>query len=415
MDEMLSPYRVLDLTDENGWLCGKLLAHLGADVIKCEPPGGDPGRRIGPFVGDEPDPEQSLYWLEGNTGKRGVTLDPETETGKELLLELVKTSDILIESYRPGYMESLGLGYAALAQLNPRLVMASITPYGQTGPKAQYHATDFTIWASTGVMYCAGDPDRAPNAVAVPQARIHGCLEATSAVLTALHYLQLAGEGQYIDVSMQASALDSLLDTPEILMILGRDYTRYGISDFVTKVVQAYGLSCLDGWVAFYTLGGGLLASAEHLGRVRDWMVEEGKAPDWFAKMDFVRDYESAVIDQQIVDRVEAVIAEFTRTKTKDELYTRALANRLILAPMQNAPETWRDKQLEARDFWQRAGREEADGGVPTAGFCSLFGETPMRLSRPAPRIGEHNRDIFIGELGLAAEKIQDSSTAGTL
>ena len=415
MDEMLSPYRVLDLTDEKGWLCGKLLAHLGADVIKCEPPGGDPGRRTGPFVGDEPDPEQSLYWFEGNTGKRGVTLDLETETGKELLFELVKTSHILIESYRPGYLAGLGLGYDVLARLNPGLVMASITPFGQTGPKAQYHATDFTIWASTGVMYCAGDADRAPNAVAVPQARIHGCLEATLAVLTALHYRQITGEGQWIDVSMQASALDSLLDTPEILMILGRDYTRYGISDFVTKVVQAYGLPCKDGWVAFYTIGGGLLASAEHLGRVRDWMVEEGKAPDWFAKMDFVHDYESAVIDQQIVDRVEAVLADFTCTKTKSELYAKALANRLILAPIQNAPETWRDRQLEARDFWRQVDSGDADGAVPHAGFCALFSETPMRLGRAAPSIGEHNREIFVGELGLTLAIIQDSSAAGTL
>jgi len=415
MAEMLSPYRVLDLTDERGWLCGKLLAHLGADVIKCEPPGGDPGRGTGPFVGDVPDVEQSLYWAEGNIGKRGVTLDLETETGRELLLELVKTSDILIESYRPGHLEGLGLGYDVLAGLNPRLVMAAITPYGQTGPKAGFHATDFTIWASTGVMYCAGDADRAPNAVAIPQARIHGCLEATLAVLTALEYLNRTGEGQYIDVSMQASALDSLLDTPEILMILGRDYTRYGISDFVTKVVQAYGLPCKDGWVAFYTIGGGLLASAEHLGRVRDWMVEEGQAPDWFAVLDFVHDYESAVIDQQLVDRVEAVLADFTRTKTKAELYTRALASRLILAPIQNAPETWQDKQLEARDFWQQAGREDGGGTVPYAGYCAIFGETPMRIGRAAPRIGEHNHEVFVSELGLPAEKIRDSSTAGSL
>jgi crotonobetainyl-CoA:carnitine CoA-transferase CaiB-like acyl-CoA transferase len=415
MDEMLSPYRVLDLTDEKGWLCGKLLAHLGADVIKCEPPGGDPGRWTGPFVHDKPDPEHSLFWFEGNVGKRGVTLDVATETGKELLLEMVKTSHILVESYRPGYLASLGLGYDVLAGVNPRLVMVSITPYGQTGPKAQYHATDFTIWASTGVMYCAGDPDRAPNAVAVPQARIHGGLEATMAVLTALYYLRVTGEGQYVDVSMQASALDSLLDTPEIAAILGRDYTRCGISDFVTKVVQAYGLPCQDGWVAFYTLGGGLLASAEHLGRMRDWMVEEGKAPDWFAKLDFVHDYESAVIDQPFVDRVEAVLADFTRTKTKAELYTKALTNRLILAPIQNAPETWRDRQLEARGFWQWDDLGDMDGAVPHAGFCALFSETPMRLSRPAPRIGEHNREVFVGELGLPAAKFQDSGAADTL
>ena len=413
MDELLTPYRALDLSDEKGMLCGKLLAHMGADVIKCEPPGGDPSRRIGPFYGD--DPEKSLFWFDSNIGKRGVTINLENEDGRQILRKLVKQVDFLIESYDPGYLGSIGLGYAELSRLNPRLIMVAITPYGQSGPKAGYKATDLTVWASTGVMYCAGDEDQAPNWVGVPQARVHAGLEGTLAILTALHYRNLTGEGQYIDVSMQASPLDALLDTPEIWLFLKRDYMRHGISDFVTKVTQTYGLPCKDGYVAFYTLGGGVLASAEHLSRVRDWMVEEGKIPDWFANVDFVHDYGTAAINQDIVDRVESVLTEFTMTKTKAELYQRALQDRLIIAPIQNAREVWEDEQLKARGFWNEMPSGESGESIPCPGPCSLLSETPMKFKRPAPHIGEHNQDIYCGDLGLSQDDLSRLIHSGAI
>jgi len=406
MEELLSPYRVLDLADEKGMLCGKILAHMGADVIKCEPPEGDPARRFGPFYKDIPHPEKSLFWFDSNVNKRGITLNLEIEDGRKVFRELVKRTDVIIESYAPGHMKSLGLGYKELSTLNPRLIMTSITPFGQEGPKAHYRTTELTRWASTGVMYCAGEPDRAPNWVTVPQARVHAGLEGTFASLVALHYRERTGKGQHIDVSIQASAIDALLDTPEIWQILGRDYMRQGIADFVTKVIQKYGLPCKDGWVAFYTLGGGLLASAEHLGRVREWMKEEGMAPEWFMKIDFVRDYGSAVIDQEFVNRVEDVLEAFVKTKTKAELYERALKHRLIIAPIQDAKEVWEDKQLEARGFWTELEHKELNDNIPYPGFPALFGETPMRLKRPAPRIGEHNEEIYMGELSIPKEKL---------
>ena len=122
---MLSPYRVLDLTDEKGLLCGKLLGDLGADVIKIEKPGGDQARSIGPFYHDEPDPEKSLFWFAFNTSKRGITLDIETTDGREIFKKLVKTADFVIESFAPGYLDSLGLGYSYLEQINPQIIMVS--------------------------------------------------------------------------------------------------------------------------------------------------------------------------------------------------------------------------------------------------------------------------------------------------
>jgi crotonobetainyl-CoA:carnitine CoA-transferase CaiB-like acyl-CoA transferase len=127
---LLAPYRALDLTDEKGLLCGKTLADMGADVIKVERPGGDPARRIGPFYHDEPDPEKSLYWFACNTNKRGITLNIETTDGQEIFKRLVKTADFVIESFDPGYMSSLGLGYPDLEKINPKIIMVSITPFG---------------------------------------------------------------------------------------------------------------------------------------------------------------------------------------------------------------------------------------------------------------------------------------------
>ena len=147
---LLDPYRILDLSDEKGVLCGKVLADLGADVLKIEPPGGDPMRHIGPFYHDTPDPEKSLYWFTFNTSKRSITLDITKSDGQKIFKRLAKTADFVIECFSPGYLDRLGLGYSVLSELNPRLIMTSITPFGQSGPYRDYKAT--ISWASLWVV-----------------------------------------------------------------------------------------------------------------------------------------------------------------------------------------------------------------------------------------------------------------------
>ena len=134
MEFLLGSYRVLDLSEEMGWLCGKIFSDLGADVIKIEPVGGDPARNIGPFYHGIPGAEKSLGWFAYNTNKRGITLNIETEEGQGILRRLAKTADFIIESFPPGYLDSLGLGYSRLNEINPELIMVSITPFGQSGP-----------------------------------------------------------------------------------------------------------------------------------------------------------------------------------------------------------------------------------------------------------------------------------------
>ena len=157
---MLSPYRVLDLTDEGALICGQILGDLGADVILVEPPGGVKARTIGPVCGNEHNVNKSLNFWALNRNKRSIIIDLETSAGRVSLLELVKTADVLVESFAPDHLDRLGLGYGALAEVNPGLIMISITPFGQQGPKAGWAATDLTVTAESGALFITGDEDR---------------------------------------------------------------------------------------------------------------------------------------------------------------------------------------------------------------------------------------------------------------
>jgi len=409
VEELLAPYRVLDLTDEKAMLAGRVMADMGADVIKCEPPWGDDLRHAGPFVDDVPDGERCLAWFDLNRNKRGITINLEIEDGRQLFKELVRKADVLLESYDVGYLDRCGLGYGTLSSINPLLIQTSVTPYGQDGPKASYRTTELTRWASTGVMYCSGDPDRPPNWMAVPQSSIHGSLEAVFATLVALHHRNATGEGQYIDVSMQASCIDALMDTLEMWLFAGIDYRRYSFANVTSNkgIVQSFALPCKDGYCAFFTIGGGLLASSEHLTRVRQIMVDEGmEIPEWFQKMDFVRDYESSVISQELVDQVEGVLKAFLANKTKADVLNMALKHGIIAAPIQSADEVWSDEHLRARGFWQKVEHQRLARQLPYAGAFAILSETPMKIKRPPPALGEHNQEIYGGELGLSPEKL---------
>src|SRR4030042_2534828 len=167
--KLLEDCRVLDFSNEWGFLCGKILGDLGADVIKVEKPGGDESRNFGSFYKDIPDQEKNLYWFSYNHNKRGITLNIETETGKEILIKLIEKADILVETFEPGYLEKLGLDYTTLSNINPQLVMTSITPFGQTGPYKDYKGSDLVMMAMSGFMSLLGDPDKPPVRPSLPQ------------------------------------------------------------------------------------------------------------------------------------------------------------------------------------------------------------------------------------------------------
>ena len=208
---MLSPYRVLDLADERGILRGQILADLGADVIAIKPPAGSPAGRIGPFrrtTGESPSSRpESLFWWAFARNKRGITLDLEAEVGRAALRRLVATADLLIESFEPGRMDRLGLGYETLSRVNPGLVMVSVSAFGQTGPKAGWAGTDLTAWAATTVLHITGDEDRPPVRVPGEQAWLHAGAEAAVAAIAARAARERDGVGQHIDVAAQGAGM----------------------------------------------------------------------------------------------------------------------------------------------------------------------------------------------------------------
>jgi benzylsuccinate CoA-transferase BbsE subunit len=187
MNTAMDAYRVLDLTDDKGFFCAKILGDLGADVLKIERPGGDPARKAGPFYKDDPDPEKNLNWFAYNLNKRGITLDIEKEAGRALFKKLVERADFVIESFPVGYLEGLGLGYKTLSALRPRLILTSISPFGQTGPYKDYVGSDLIGMAMGGLAYITGNAGESPVRISFPQAYLLASAEAAAATMIA-HY-----------------------------------------------------------------------------------------------------------------------------------------------------------------------------------------------------------------------------------
>jgi crotonobetainyl-CoA:carnitine CoA-transferase CaiB-like acyl-CoA transferase len=278
-DSVLAPYRVLDLTDVNGWSCGRILGDLGADVIKIEPPGGDIGRKRGPFYHDERESEKNLNWIAYNANKRGITLNLESETGRELFRRLARRADFIIESFSPGYLKSRGIGYGDLHEINSAVIVTSITPFGQTGPYSKYRGSDLTAIAGSGFMSLVGEPDREPLRVTLPQAPMWAGMYATAGTLIAHYQRQNTGLGQYVDVSMQASMLWALANAPAYWSVNRENLKRGGdhiVGRSITGARMRALYPCKDGHINFIIYGGE--AGKRSNEAMVEWMAENGGA-----------------------------------------------------------------------------------------------------------------------------------------
>ncbi len=404
----LDRYRVLDVTTEHGYLCGRLLGDLGADVIKIEPPSGDPGRRFGPFHGDDPHPEKSIGWWAYNTNKRGITLDLQTADGQELFRQLTLTVDFVVESQAPGYLEGLGLGYADLARLQPSLVMASITPYGADGPRAGFAATDMTIVAAGGLMHLTGNEDRAPLHVALPQAQAQAGVQAALGALVAHHHRRMTGRGQHVQVSMQSAIVNTLIDIQQHWDI-DRKLGERGLSTSWGPLKTRILYPCKDGYVTwrwFVDRGRGRRNKG-----LLEWMREEG-ADDGVADWDFEA-LTLYTMTQDQVDTLQAAVERFFATKTREEIYREARARRFLSFPVQGPPEVFRDEQIQSRDFFREVEHGELNERIvyPGAFVKTTAGDYGVR--RRPPLIGEHNEEVFLEELGLTRDELITLREAG--
>ncbi len=408
---MLSPYRVLDLTDERGLFCGKLLGDLGADVIKIEKPGGDSARNIGPFYHDQPDPEKSLLWFAFNTSKRGITLDIEKADGQEIFKRLVKKSDFVIESFPPGYMDRLGLGYAALEQINPGIIMVSITPFGQTGPYRDYKAPDIVAWAMGGQTYPCGDSDRPPIRVSHhSQSDVLTAVSAADGALMALYYRGMTGEGQHVDVSIQASLASATHMVTSTWDMQKINMRRGGIrADMNVRITRIW--PCRDGYV-LWNLSGGAEAKRFNLPTAK-WMDGEGMAGDFLRGFDWDT-FDWQTTTQDTVDRLEEPAGRFFMSHTKAELLEGAVRHRVVLYPVYTTRDILENGQLAAREYWVEVEHPELGTSITYPGAFARSTELSPRISRRAPLIGEHNEEVY-GELGFSREELLMLKEAGVI
>jgi benzylsuccinate CoA-transferase BbsE subunit len=409
--DLLDRYRVLDITDEKGFLCGKILGDLGADVIKIEKPGGDASRNIGPFYGNNPDPQQSLYWFAYNTSKRGITLNLESPDGKPIFERLIEKADFIIESFRPGYLDTLNLGYTDLRKVNSRLIMTAISPFGQTGVYKDYLGSDLVLSAMGGLSYLCGEENGPPLRISgVGQSYLQAGAQAAVATLMA-HYSRLAsGEGTYIDISIQECmcwttelAVPVWVENKEVFRRRGINQKRGG-----AKYRRIF--KCKDGYVT-YAIQTGRMAGAMH-SRLVKLMDEHGMAGD-MRDVDWTK-LSMADISENI-PHWEDLLDNFFEKYTKAEIQRMATEKQLIACPVNNVEDISKYAQLETRDYWKVISHPELNTEIKYPGFWFKTDKGSCGIRSRAPLVGEHNSEIYQGELGLSNEEFNRLKKSGVI
>ncbi|MEA3218908.1 MAG: hypothetical protein QOJ19_5064, partial [Acidimicrobiia bacterium] len=389
----MSPYRVLDLTDERGQMTGLMLALLGAEVILVEPPDGHRARTLAPFMGDTPGPDRSLAFRAANRGKKSVVLDVDLPEDRARILDLATGADILVQSSPPGHLDALGLGYEELARRNPALIYVSISPFGTSGPKANWAATDLTVWAAAGPMALTGDPDRAPLRISVPQSFEHAATQAAGAALLALFERGRSGRGQHVDVSAQlactqatqSSVLNHFANAPLV--------TRAGGGIKAGEIFLRFVYPAKDGYVSVTHVFGA--AVGPYSRRLMEWVHEAGFCDEATRDKDWI-DYAMMLSNGREslanFERVKDCVAAFTSSRTKAELQAGAQERRLLIAPIATTADVLAMEQMASRDYWQ-----VDDDGLRFPGVWAKASRTPLRQLTRAPRLGEHS-EVVLGE-----------------
>jgi len=403
---MLSPYTVLDLTDDKGEFASMMLGDMGANVIKIEPPEGSHSRAMEPFLDDAPEGEQSLRYFAFNRNKRGITLDFQAEAGRRALISLAEKADFVFESAAPGALDEVGVGFKQLAQANPKIVYTAITPFGQSGPHANFAANDLTLAAMGGQMSVQGDPNRAPLRITVPQVWLHASAEAVVGALTAHARMRTAGGAQFVDVSAQAAMVWSMLHARLAHSIQGSDFNRGG------SILQLGSLSvplvyeCVDGYIV-------MIPSGATMTKMVHWMVADGIVPEEWIDLEDWPIYERNLFQQNAIhyelEEVVDAVSRYLKGRTKAELLELGLQEGVTLAPVSTTEDLVRFRHLEERGYWLTAplpnGKE-----VRVPGVLARPAETPMSVRHWAPTLGQHNEEILGDMLGLPSTEVAAAS-----
>jgi crotonobetainyl-CoA:carnitine CoA-transferase CaiB-like acyl-CoA transferase len=393
---MLHGYRVLDFTDDRGMLAGQILADLGADVIHVEPPGGSPARRRGPFAGDVADPERSLYWWAYARNQRSLALDLDDDADRATLDRLLGSADFLIECEPPGAMAARDLGWEQLRGAHPELIYVSITPYGQTGPKAAAPATDLTLFAASGLLFMTGDADRPPVRVSgVEQSWLFAGVEAALGALVASQYRLRTGRGQHVDASAQ-QALNAATQSDALSAFVGDRHTQRSAGGLVyggVKIRLLY--PATDGFVSIAFLFGATIGPATaRLMRVvheRGFCDEATRDKDWIAYAELLT---SGAEPAAELERVKEIVARFTSSLTKAELLALAVERNLLIAPVSTVEDLMASPQLAERGYFRAHDRPDGAGRVLHPGPFARMTRSPIVATRRAPHRDEHGDEI---------------------
>jgi crotonobetainyl-CoA:carnitine CoA-transferase CaiB-like acyl-CoA transferase len=395
---LLTGFTALDLSGNEGQFAGRLLADLGMRVIKVEPPNGDAVRCIGPFKDDLVGRDKSLRFAFLDGGKESITLNLETADGQAMFLDLVPHFDAVIESFRPGYLDELDLGYSRLRERNRRLVLASITPFGQDGPRANYLATDIVGVAMGGIMFISGDPSLPPVRPPETQSFYYASIYAAYAVLLALFHRGADGDGQHIDLSIQESVASQEHMIREAAFD-GVQITRNGSQHKHTSPANIF--PCTDGHVYLFILG------ARDWERLLElWTDHPVQLDDPALKAPGRRRAQAAMINP--------LVEQFTARYSKRELMSYLQGHGIPCLPVNSPRDFLNEEQVRVRDFFGDI--ESADlGRYQSPRFPALFNGQRPPVAGPPPHIGADNAAVYGEWLGLGAEELELLAARGVV
>jgi len=404
VEGFLPKYRVLDLADEKGAYCGKLLGDLGAEVIKVEPPCGDKMRLRGPFFKNEVHPEKSLFFLYFNTSKGSITLDIEDSAGQDIFKRLVKKADVVLESFPVGYLAKLGLDYPKLKRVNPKMVMTSVTPYGQKGPLSGYKAKDINIMAMSGYMQLVGEPDQQPLVLGGEQSFYPGAQFGAVGTMAALYYRDaVSKKGQHVDVSMQEAMISYWQEQTPVPMWqkTKENNTRVGVMDAMVTPCGLY--PCKDGWISL------CVVTPQEWDTLAQW-IHEVTGDDEVLK----QEYKGGLIDRMPVrDMVNVMVINFTEKLNGSEIFLEGQKRKLVVMPVNNVPSLLKDTQLNSRNFWVELNHPVVGKLKYPKG--ALYSDAISVPTKAAPLLGEDNERIYCKELGYTKEDLAVLRSTGVI
>jgi crotonobetainyl-CoA:carnitine CoA-transferase CaiB-like acyl-CoA transferase len=378
--EMMSDYRIIDLTTRKGFLCSKFLTDMGAEVIRIDKPGVEVSR---------------VY---ANTGKHSISLDLETEKGRQLFKCLIKNTDILIESYSPGYLAGLGLGFEELSKINQRLIIVSISDFGQNGPYKDFKSSDLVASALSGQMSVCGQPHKPPLKPFGSQASSTACLFAANSVLLALWARHTSQQAQYIDISIHESAAATL---DHVLVryfyegvVAGRQGSLYWNNAFRV-------FPCRDGYI--------LISLFHQWETLLEWLESEGMAGDLTDKR-WLNETER----QNHIQHIVAVLEAWTLTHCVDELVETGQLMHFPWARVSSISDVVENPQLNERGFFTEV-KDSSGKNYKFPGAPVKMSKSPWQVNSQIPAAGEYNHEVYKNRLGLSDEEISDLKREGII